>query len=274
MVALSPKRRDSAPASWTRPASSLLITASVTRMPLASNCRITSGSCAMSSVSPPANQRGAAYHGYSTTKNGSPAGAGSKRSSAYPTPSARAGDANANASAHASANARLAVPMKREPDTRLYGLLDDGDNERGTADAEHRARRLDLHRAGVLPGQLAGAHHHGALLELCREASLQVLRIEEIGIDCDVAVRADRERCVVAERDAEAAVGAGLEHVVLENVVAELDRGGGAAAHDRHLAGDDLGPADRRAGRRSCRRRGLGRNHHHQHTQHSHLDLP
>ena len=149
-----------------------------------------------------------------------------------------------------------------EIDVQLFAL---DATEDGAADADGGERRLDGDVFGIGVADLAGDEDEGALQDREAGRAGAAGRIENHLVENDPAARFHGEGGVVDEADADRAVRAGLDHVVLENGIAFCQFDAGAVGVlGRDLAFGVLDDTDRggAVGRRRlgvlARRQGSG----------------
>ena len=118
----------------------------------------------------------------------------------------------------------------------------------GAANAHGRDRRADLHVAGMR--DLAGDERERAFDQAEQRAVVR-RRVVVVGefVERHPRIGDEVERGAVGEADAELRIGAGLDHVALVDVVADIERDRDAVAHHGDSADDLLDLADR-VGRR------------------------
>src|SRR5215469_229438 len=120
----------------------------------------------------------------------------------------------------------------------------DLDEEARAANADRADRRRDLLRLRRELADAAGDEHEGAARDIGEEGEVALVGIEDDLRQSDPRVGAKRQRRVVDEGDAEGAVLAGLENVVLTQRRADFCRDRAGGADDPRLAPQGLDGTD------------------------------
>jgi serine phosphatase RsbU (regulator of sigma subunit) len=115
-------------------------------------------------------------------------------------------------------------------------LLFDFDDKPGAAHTENRGGSLDLHRAGRAARDIARHHRDGAAIHVGQHRALEITRVELVILEHDLTVGAARHHGVVDKGDADRAVGAGLDGVLLVERIADFGGGARSVAHDLSLS--------------------------------------
>ena len=127
------------------------------------------------------------------------------------------------------------------------------DKARGAANAHRRHRRDDLHVAGM--GDLAGNELERSFDEAEQSAIRRTVRIVGIIAERHPRIGDEIERGAVGKADAGHRLRAGLDHVALEDGVADMERNRNAVAHHRDVADNFFDFADCFGRRRRLRLR-------------------
>src|SRR5258708_21363467 len=168
----------------------------------------------------------------------------------------------------ASAASRMARNLKACLVARRVSRVVDLRRELGAAHAHDRRRGADLHRLRRLLHHFPGDGREAALLQVAFELAHVRRGVEAVLVDCEHAVRADRDEAVVGEGHARRAVGAGDDHIRGLHRRADRRRELLAPALDLHTALRNL---DAAYISRHCRTRYRQGRRHDPYVAHDHL---